>query len=648
MKKKFYITTPIYYPNAKPHIGSIYSTVLADIISRYVKLGNQEVVFLTGFDEHGQKVAQAAEKANKNPKMFVDELTEIFKSMLKQWNIDYTIFMRTTNQFHIDTVQQWIVDLQKKDLIYKAEYKGWYSITSESFLLEKDCELKNEHGIPLCPITQKPAIWLIQEAYFFRLSLFQDKILKFFKENPLFITPKERIEEVVSFVKGGLNDLCISRLKKDLSWGISFPNDHDHVVYVWADALNNYITAIGYLQNNKKFNDIWPCDMHIMAKDIIRFHAVYWLAFLMAADLPLPKRELVHGWLLFNNQKMSKSLQNIVDPIDILEKYHIDSVRYYFATLSIKEDSNFNVIDLEKKHNSDLCDNLSNLLQRMLILCNKKNIFSLNFNYNILSDDYKNIILYGIKIINQIQKEIFDGNFIKITQLIMSYLNQLNSFFHQQQPWKEDNILKIEQIMNVIAFGLFQAAVLLYPIMPEKMSNILLVLGINFHEISFDFIKDLSERIFKLTLPKDYIFKKININSDRVILNNEHKIIQEDECLINNNDKLISYISFDQFLKHIILVGKIIQVDDIVKSEKLYYLTVDFGLEGIKKIASGIKLYYKKEDLIGIQSIFSFNLEPRSLCGVISSGMILMVKDISGVPQLIKISDGVISGTRIG
>ena len=326
MKKSFYITTPIYYPNAKPHIGSIYSTVLADIFARYAKLGKQNVVFLTGLDEHGQKVYQAAEKANKSPQVFVNDLADIFKAIFKRWNIDYTIFMRTTDDFHKKAIKQWIIDLQNKGFIYKSEYKGWYSVGSEAFLLEKDCELKNKEGIPICPITQKPAIWVCQEAYFFKLSFFENQLLDFFNKNPYFITPKERTEEVISFIKSGLKDLCISRLAKDLSWGIPFPNDENHVVYVWADALNNYITAIGYLQNNNEFDQVWPCDIHVMAKDIIRFHAVYWIAFLLAADLPLPKKELVHGWLLVNNQKMSKSLDNVINPISILETVAFKSI----------------------------------------------------------------------------------------------------------------------------------------------------------------------------------------------------------------------------------------------------------------------------------------------------------------------------------
>ncbi len=640
MKKSFYITTPIYYPNAQPHIGSIYSTVLADIFARYAKLDKQNVVFLTGLDEHGQKVYQAAEKANKTPQLFVDELANIFKSIFKKWNIDYTVFMRTTNDFHKKAVAQWIIDLQNKGFIYKAEYKGWYSVASEAFLLEKDCELKNQEGVPICPITQKPAIWVCQEAYFFKLSFFENQLLDFFNKNPHFITPKERTEEVVSFIKGGLKDLCISRLAKDLSWGIPFPNDDKHVVYVWADALNNYITAIGYLQNSQQFNSVWPCDIHVMAKDIIRFHAVYWIAFLLAADLPLPKKELVHGWLLVNNQKMSKSLDNVIDPVTILEKYEVDSIRYYFATLSIREDSDFNIVDLEQRHNSDLCDNLSNLFQRMLILSTKKDIFEILFDFNTLPPSYKEVILRGNEIVKEIKKELRECNILKITQLIMGYINQLNSFFHHQQPWKETDIEKFKSIMSVISYGLFQVGVLLSPIMPTKMKQLLDGLGILESNCFFDAIGDNANTVFTFQVPSEYIFKK-----------QIHIVESKKEIAIENTKQdTIPFptISFDEFNKVVLLVGKIIHIDDIPKSDKLYYLTVDFGEYGQKKIASGIKQHYQKEQLLEVSTLFSFNLAPRSLCGVISQGMILMAKNKDNIPEMITFSDKVMPGMRIG
>lgn len=640
MKNTFYITTPIYYPNAKPHIGSIYSTVIADIIARYQKFLQKEVFFLTGLDEHGQKVDEAAKKKNIPTQQFVDELAMMYQSIFSLWNIQYNIFMRTTSLWHEKAIQDWIINLQQKGYIYKSNYNGWYSTSSESFLTEKDIEIKNESGVPLCPITHKPAEWISQEAYFFRLSDFENKLLTFFEQNPHFIIPKERTEEIITFIKTGLRDLCISRLKKDLSWGISFPNDPDHVVYVWADALNNYITAIGYLQNKESFLKWWPCNVHIMAKDIVRFHAIYWLAFLMASDLSLPKNELVHGWLLIDNQKMSKSLGNVIDPEILLEKYHVDSARYYFSTLSMKEDSNFTIEDLEKKHNSDLCDNLSNLLQRTVILCLKKNINQLNYNEKFEYNFDKSIISEGKMLIENIEKELQNYQILKINNAIMIYIKSLNSFFHQEAPWKEQDENRFKMIMGIIANGLYQVGTLLSPIMPIKMKELLDILSIDISGENISTIKN-NTRTFYLKEIKNYIFTKIN----NILIKNEVKnnIKKAEEKLAH------STISFDEFMKTVILVGQIEEISDIPKSDKLYYLVVNFGVEyGIRKIASGIKQHYAKDSLLNIKTIFSFNLAPRFLCGVISEGMILMAKNKDNIPELIIINENVSNGTRIG
>lgn len=647
MKNTFYITTPIYYPNAKPHIGSVYSTVLADIIARYQKLMGKDVFFLTGLDEHGQKVYEAAQKVSKDTKQFVDELAVVYQRVFDAWGICYDIFMRTTSSFHKETVSQWIVDLQKKGFIYKATYSGWYSTSSEAFLTEKDIECKDEKGTPLCPITQKPAQWISQEAYFFKLSFFQDKLMTFLEENPGFIIPKERTEEITSFIKGGLRDLCVSRLKKDLEWGIPFPGDNDHVIYVWADALNNYITSIGYKTNQENFNNWWPASVHVMAKDIIRFHAVYWLAFLMASDLPLPKNELVHGWLLIDNQKMSKSLGNIVDPDVLLEKYEADSVRYYFSTLSIKEDSNFTIEDLEKKHNSDLCDNLSNLLQRMVVLCHKKGVVSLFLPEKIIHSDDLFILEEGKKLITQVIFDLEQYQILKITNSIMAYVKSLNAYFHQQVPWKENDIERFKVVMSVIGMGLYYSGVLLSPIMPTKMKELLDALSINLKDCSFSNLTTFFP-CMKLKENQKYLFTKIVFSVEQKKLKLEDTASQELAAVLPKN---ISFplISFDEFLKAVILVGQIKEINEIPKSDKLYYLTVDFGLEyGTRKIASGIKQYYKKEQLQDIKTIFSFNLAPRALCGVVSEGMILMTKNTAGVPQLICIDENVAAGNRVG
>lgn len=642
MNKKFYITTPIYYPNANPHIGSVYSTVLADIIARYQRLLGKEVVFLTGVDEHGQKVFEAAKKVNKSPQDFVDEIADTFESVFKKWHISNTIFMRTTKFFHMKAVQNWIEKLQKKDYIYKSVYQGWYCLSAEEFLLEKDCLEKNEAGIPLSPTSGKPAIWITQEAYFFRLSAFEGPLLDFFSKNPDFIIPCQRTAEIINFIQSGLKDLCISRSKKDLSWGIPFPNDDNHVVYVWADALNNYITAIGYLQDEPSFDAVWPSDLHVMAKDIFRFHAIYWLAFLLASDLQLPKKELVHGWLLIDNQKMSKSLGNVIDPSTILEKYDCDTIRYYFSSLSFLQDADFNYIDIEQKHNSDLVDNLSNLLQRTIVLCHKKG-FSFVCSPETVSYKEEDIYKQAIILKNEVEREMQNTYCIsKVVQSVMTYLNSLNAYFHQKEPWKMSDVEEFELVMNLILHGIYYAGVFLLPIMPIKMAALLQKIGVEVAQVSFlelcpDWIKT-----FSLSVSNDYLFTKyISKKEEKTKMNEEKKEL----CLEKNTFPIIS---FDDFLKVVILVGEIIKVDDILKSEKLYYMTVDFGAYGIVQIASGIKQAYTKEFLLHKKSIFSFNLAPRTLCGVTSHGMLLMAKKNTGLPELIELSKEVANGTRVG
>lgn len=635
MKKKFYITTPIYYPNASPHIGSVYSTLLADIIARYKRLMGEEVVFLTGTDEHGQKVYEAATKAGKETQLFVDEIAGKFESVFKKWNLSYTIFMRTTNTSHKTAVQEWILILEKKGFIYKSFYQGWYCVSAEEFLLEKDCVTKDASGAPISPLSGKPAIWLKQEAYFFKLSHFQEQLLLFFENHKEFIIPQERTLEVINFIKEGLKDLCISRLKKDVPWGIPFPGAEDHVIYVWADALNNYITGVGYLFDKANFENTWPADIHVMAKDIFRFHAIYWLAFLMAADLPLPKHELIHGWLLVDNKKMSKSLGNVIDPEEILKTYELDTVRYYLASLSTSQDATFSYEDLEQKYQSDLVDNLSNLLQRVTVLAKKKGIKDFSAPTS-KGEEERMLQKKKQELYDFIEKELHTTYGIhKIIQEIIIFSNALNSYFHHQEPWKSKDEEKFKTIIYSVLEGLFAIGVYLLPIMPEKMAVLFSKLSLDHNNLTFS--DALKTFIFSLTENETYLFQKKEIKK-------EIEIPKEAEIM----NPSFPPITIDEFLKSVILVGEIKKVSEIPKSDKLYLFTVDFGTEGIREIAGGVKLFYQKEELLGKKTIFSFNLAPRKLCGITSHGMTLMAKNETGKPELIIIPETVLNGTRIG
>lgn len=650
MKNNFYITTPIYYPNAKPHIGTLYSTVIADTFARFYKLLGKNVCFLTGLDQHGQKVAEAAHHAGMHCQEFVDSITKLYKKIFKQWHIEYDIFMETTSSYHTKAVQEWIKSLQKAGYIYKGSYQGWYSISQENFLTEKDIEIVNENGIPLCPISQKEAVWISQDAYYFKLSLFSDKLLTFFKEHPQFIVPAERTEEIISFIKQGLKDLCISRLKKDLSWGIPFPDDNEHVIYVWADALNNYLTGVGYLQTDRKtlFENFWPCDLHVMAKDIIRFHTVYWLSFLMAANIPLPKRELVHGWLLFDNQKMSKSLGNIVDPEMILNDFHPDVIRYYFSTLSIKDDANFSIKELEQKYTSDLCDNISNLLQRTNALCIKHAFTMLHFQkenyYNQLEKD---VIEMTIETQNSIIINLKNYQLQKINTLIIQYSSAINTYFHAKKPWTIIDKKELEKIFALIYYSLYNISVWLSPIMPTKMLELQTLLGTDccLTKITFESLQNHNQYIFSIKKISNYLFEKKKLTKNENIYKNKLAI----SSINSTSTQKEETITLEEFTKNKILVGQIIAVEDIPKSNKLYYLSVDFGsIYGISKIASGIKNFFTPQEILHKKTLFCYNLAPRSLCGVISEGMILMTQNTQKIPQLVTIAEDVALGTQLG
>jgi methionyl-tRNA synthetase len=642
MNKKFYITTPIYYVNAAPHIGSLYSTLIADVISRTMKVFKKDVVFCTGTDEHGQKIYDAAKNENKNPQEFVDSLIPFFKNTWKEWDIEYDIFIRTTDKNHIEAVQKWILDLKKNGYIYKSNYEGWYSVSSESFISEKDIEQKDESGTPICPISGKKAIWVSQEAYFFRLSKFQKELLKFYEVNPNFITPNERLSEVISFVKSGLDDLCISRLKKNLSWGIPFPEDDNHVVYVWADALNNYITSIGYndKKRNIEFENTWPCDLHILGKDIVKFHAVFWPAFLMASNLQLPKRELVHGWILVDNKKMSKSLGNIIDPKELLSKYGKDVSRFYLMKyMAVTQDSIFSYEDLEEKNNSDLADSFGNLIQRVLVLAKKNNLNKASIKCY-LTDDELSLYNEFNQMINEFEIELNNYMIHRMYQAVWKFINSINAYFHKNEPWKIKDKEKFEKIIAVSLNAIFGVSVLLWPLMPESIVKIFKMIGLK-KDLSktlfnIDDIKTIWNNEFYLDANIEPIFKKIEIKK---IENNKKEIIEKTK---NSNE-----ISFDTFSKVEIRVGQIIEVEDIKNSDKLYKFTVDFGPLGKRNIAAGVKMYYKKEEIISRKTIFAFNLESKALCGISSHGMTLMTKDINGKPIFVEISQVIESGTRL-
>ena len=363
MNKKFYITTPIYYPSARPHMGHAYSSIVSDFFARIKKIQGYDVFFLTGTDEHGQKIQRAAENQKKDPLKFCDEISQTFKDLCKILNLSNNDFIRTTEERHKKSVENLWKILESKKEIYLSKYSGWYSVSDEAFY--NDDELDDINGVKINKISGSKVEWVEEESYFFKLSKWQDKLLKFYEDNPNFILPETRKNEVVSFVKGGLKDLSISR--KSFTWGIKVPSNNDHIIYVWLDALTNYISALNYPdQNDDLYKNFWPADVHIIGKDILRFHAIYWPAFLLAADIKPPKRVYGHGWILSGDEKMSKSKGNILDPIEIIKKYGLDPLRYYLLKeVSFGNDGNISNKKLESCINAGNHDIITNLVQRL-------------------------------------------------------------------------------------------------------------------------------------------------------------------------------------------------------------------------------------------------------------------------------------------
>ena len=513
MDKNFYITTPIYYPSAKPHMGHAYSSIIADFFARFKRIDGFDVHFLTGTDEHGLKIQRAAENMNIEPLDFCDQISQTFRDLSKTLNLSNTDFIRTTEERHKKTVQHIWSELEKNDDIYLSKYSGWYSVSDEAYYSED--EIIDKDGKKISETSGSLVEWIEEESYFFRLSKWQDKLLDYYEKNPDFISPKSRKNEVVSFVKGGLKDLSISR--KAFSWGIKVPGNSDHVIYVWLDALTNYISALNYPDTkNVLFKKFWPASVHLIGKDILRFHAVYWPAFLMAAKIPLPKKIYGHGWILSGEEKMSKSRGNILDPIDIIKTYGLDPLRYYLIKeVSFGNDGNISQDRLEDCINSDLANNYGNLCQRVTAFAEKNCSSKVPKIENFTKDDLVmlNRFTENLEIIRQ---EIDNQNINFYISFIVSALFEANKYFNDQEPWKKkDDKNRLNTIVYTSLEMIRKISFMLYPIIPDSIDRALKIFDlsskdINLESIAFhDFLKA-GDDINKI----DILFKKIEKKND--------------------------------------------------------------------------------------------------------------------------------------
>jgi len=508
MKDNFYITTPIYYPSAKPHMGHAYSSIVADFFARLKRIQGHKVFFLTGTDEHGQKIQRAAEKSNKDPLKFCDEISKTFRNLSSILNLSNDDFIRTTEKRHASAVTNLWNILEKKKEIYLSKYSGWYSVSDEAFYNED--EIEDLDGKKISKSSGSPVEWVEEESYFFRLSKWQEPLLKFYSENPKFILPESRRNEVISFVKSGLKDLSVSR--KSFSWGIKVPSNKDHVIYVWLDALTNYLSALNYPKETEKlYKDFWPANIHIIGKDILRFHAVYWPAFLLAAGIKPPQRVYGHGWILSGDEKMSKSKGNILDPIEIIDIYGLDALRYYLLKeVSFGNDGNISKEKLENCINSDLANNYGNLCQRVILFCEKNLGLKIPEKYNFTKEDLKILNDFNENIKN-IEKQINDQNINYYVEYVVNQLFKANKYFNDQAPWtKKDDNLRLNTIVFVSLELIRKISILLYPIIPNTSLKVLNIFSMKEKDIKFDtisnneYLKDKKE-IIKLGI----LFEKI-------------------------------------------------------------------------------------------------------------------------------------------
>ena len=513
MDKNFYITTPIYYPSAKPHMGHAYSSIIADFFARFKRIDGYKVHFLTGTDEHGLKIQRSAEKKGIDTLEFCNEISQTFRDLSKTLNLTNTDFIRTTEERHKKSVQHLWKELEKNDDIYLSKYSGWYSVSDEAFYSED--EIEEIDGKKIAISSKSTVEWIEEESYFFRLSKWQKPLLDYYEANPDFILPESRRNEVISFVKSGLKDLSVSR--KTFSWGIKVPDNNEHIIYVWLDALTNYISALNYPdKDNKLYKEFWPANIHLIGKDILRFHAVYWPAFLLAAKIDLPKRVYGHGWILSDNEKMSKSKGNILDPLEIINQYGLDPLRYYLIKeVSFGNDGNISQERLEDCINSDLANNFGNLCQRVTAFaiknCDSKIPSSINFNEEDL------VILDKFKVnLDNIRSKIDEQNINFYIDYIVKSLFEANKYFNDQEPWKKkDDQVRLNTIVYTTLEIVRKISFMLFPIIPDSSLKALQIFNIKENQIELSSIQNHKFLEEGSAINKiDILFKKIEKSND--------------------------------------------------------------------------------------------------------------------------------------